>query len=664
MSRPDLAAIRQTVRAVAGRFDAAFPPRPPSEDELAQAGEIVDGKIRFNGNQPANIPKPLLSVGRRRIDWSGGHLKHQEWPTQMSRFFMLGPLMGAYRKTGDARFADAARDYIEDWIERFDLEDISLRGNTCMDIGIRLGTHGFGGWAPALALFMDGPPSWDDAFIARMLDSMERQARILWKRGIPSRLWGNHRIFGLDGLLHVALRLPFMSEADAMRMSAVSGLRHALKTQFLEDGVHVEETLGYHQHMTATFLYFERLGRVFPEADLGMPMGRLLGAVDYAVHTLPGGINDTAAESTDREHPDAWATARAWRTQLTGQAAPAWRPPRDAIFPKAGQVFARSSWEPGADFLAFDAAPYSGAHAHLARLGLVFRSGGRLWLADPGTFDYEMSNPFAIYGRSTPAHCTLNIDGLNQGLGDARLLRSTVADDLVFLHGVYPGGYWSGIYTWGFQDGLGHGIHGRHERMVLWIRGEYLLVFDLISCDPGHTIESVWQMAPVTGWEHDPRQLTWRTKGEAPGFHLQMVLPPPGATMEVFEGQKNPLRGWFADTYCTGFKPAPQVVFRYPSVSVFSTVLAMPLAGGTQPPVIRPSPAGSGRGIELAWPDGRVDCLALSSSLCAPLDEDSPFETDSPLVWLRLARDGTPLRHFMMDGTYLRYRGRPVANPT
>lgn len=657
MPVPDLQLKKQAIREAAARLAPLMPTPKPTADQLAQAAEIVAGKVRFNANQGPDIPRQLLTVGRRDIDWSGGHLKHQEWPTQLSRFFLLGPLMAAFAANGEARYPEAARDYIDDWMAHFDMENISLRGNTCMDIGIRLGTHGFGGWAAALTVFMD-TPAWDDAFVARMLASMERQAHILWQRGIPSRLWGNHRIFGLDGLLHVCLRLPFMADAEVMLKSARGGLRHALLQQFLEDGVHVEETLGYHQHMTDTFLYFERLGRVVPEADLGVSTERLLRAVDYFVHTLPGGINDTQAQKTDGANSAAWATARKWRAQLTGRQDPDWRPPRDAVFAKAGQVFARSSWEPGADFLAFDAAPYAGSHAHLARLGVVFRAGGRLWLADPGTFDYEMSNPFAVYGRSTPAHCTLNLNGLNQGLGDARLLHSTVTDEFVFLHGLYQGGYWNGTYTWGFQNGVGTGTYGHHERLLLWIRGEYLLIFDSLMCDPGPTIENVWQLAPVKGWDQDPERLAWRSRGEDTDFFLQMVLPPPGVKMQVHEGQREPLRGWFCEAYSTGFAPAPQVVFRYPAQPAFNAVLAMPLANGRTPPEVRTSAGSWGRSCELRWADGHTDCVGISACLAAPLTGDSPFDTDSPLVWLRLAPDGTPRRHFLLDGTRLAYGGR------
>jgi len=652
----DLRQRRQRIRDTAARLAVLAPPRPPTADELAQAEEIVAGQVRFNGLQPPEIPRTLLTVGRRGIDWDGGHLNHQEWPTQLNRFLLLVPLIRAFEATGEERFAGAARDTIEDWMERFDMEDITRKGNTCMDIGIRLGTHGFGGWCRALATFMDCP-SWDDAFVARMLGSMERQAVILWRRALPTR-GGNHRIFGLDGLLHTALFLPFMREADAMRREAVSGLQQAFEEQFLGDGAHVERTLQYHRHMTGTFLYLAQLGRAFPGAAFEFPAERLLAALDYIAHNLGTGINDDTAEPTDQDHATAWTQVRQWRSQLTGQDESDWQPPRDAVFAAAGQAFARSSWEPGSEVLAFDAASYAGGHSHLARLGLVFRSGGRLWLADPGMFDYEMSNPFATYGRSTPAHSTLNLNGLNQGIGNARLLRSVIDDDLVFLRGLYDGGYWPGTYAWSFNDGFGPGRFGKHERMVLWIRDEYLLIFDAMACDADATIESVWQLAPVGKWSHDPEALTWQGRGASSGFHLQMVLPPPEVEMTVHEGQREPLRGWFCETYAKSFVPAPQVVFRTPGKhNAFFAVLALPLNEGITPPVVRQRTESWGRSLELEWADGRVDVVGISTTLATPLGADSPFETDSPLVWLRLDGTGKPLRQFLLDGTFLHYRG-------
>jgi len=96
---------------------------------------------------------------------------------------------------------------------------------------------------------------------------------------------------------------------------------------------------------------------------------------------------------------------------------------------------------------------------------------------------------------------------------------------------------------------------------------------------------------------------------------------------------------------------------------MFHATLAMPLAKGRTPPRVRPVPAGRGRGFALEWPGGVTDVVALSASLCTPLDEEGPFETDSPLVWARLGPDGAVRRHLLLDGTFLRLRGGEAAPP-
>lgn len=650
----DIHQVKDAIRQQMVRFDTFSPPRPTKDDDVLIAQEALAGRVRFN----MGTSSESVEIGREGIDWAGGHIHHQEWPTQMGRFFMLSPLVFAYRKSPQAAYAQAARDYISDWMNRFDVEDIKLRGNTCMDIAIRLGMLGQGtvGWTRALATFMD-EPCWDDAFIRQMLASIDKQAHILWKRGIPSRQFGNHRIFGLDGLLNTALRLPFMKDAQRMVSFARLNLEHAFEQQFMPDGSYVEQTLGYHWHMAGIYVYLYKLAKHFPEMGMTIAADKLLKAAEYTLHTLPGGINDTSANTLDLDHEETWRSVRKAIADINGQEpALEWRPACDVVYPNAGQVFLRSSWEKKADYLAFDASVYSGAHAHLARLGLVFRSGGRLWLADPGTFDYEMSNPFAIYGRSTQAHCTANIQGLNQGRTDARLVRSDITNDAALLHGIYDGSYWTGEYTWGFAKGLGQGTYGRHERVVLWIRDEYLLIFDAMLCEQGLQVEHVWQMAPVAGWQHDAASHSWTTQGETPGFHLQMLLSPASVEMTVYEGSKEPMRGWFATQVAKDFTPAPQIVYRYPADMVLYPTLAMPLSQGKQPPVVRQVSSGRDRAFALDWPDGTTDVVAMAQSLGTMLDDDGVFESDSPLVWARIGSDGKMQRHVKYGGSFARLR--------
>ncbi len=75
---------------------------PASARTLDRAAKIASGTVFFYRKTP-------VEVGLSGIDWSGSHIKHQEWPAQLNRFSYLGPLASAYRETGEERFALAAR---------------------------------------------------------------------------------------------------------------------------------------------------------------------------------------------------------------------------------------------------------------------------------------------------------------------------------------------------------------------------------------------------------------------------------------------------------------------------------------------------------------------------------------------------------------------------
>ena len=55
---------------------------------------------------------------------------------------------------------------------------------------------------------------------------------------------------------------------------------------------------------------------------------------------------------------------------------------------------------------------------------------------------------------------------------------------------------------------------------------------------------------------------------------------------------------------------------------------------------------------------GRVDFVALSACLAVPLDEDSPYQTDSPLVWL--ARALGLVTTALADGDWDRWANRTL----
>ena len=171
-----------------------------------------------------------------------------------------------------------------------------------------------------------------------MLKSISEQADFLMRHLAPR---GNWRIAHLDGLVFTALRFPFLENSQDVLEAGIKGIRNALATQFLPDGVHIERTPGYAAWMTRVAANYLRLAELFPEADAAVDRERFAGALDYMAHNRLFGVNDSTAPHRDPEVDP--LEQRAALLQVTGMDKEAdGEPPLEQVFPDAGQVFMRS----------------------------------------------------------------------------------------------------------------------------------------------------------------------------------------------------------------------------------------------------------------------------------------------------------------------------------
>jgi hypothetical protein len=232
------------------------------------------------------------------------------------------------------------------------------------------------------------------------------------------------------------------------------------------------------------------------------------------------------------------------------------------------------------------------------------------------------------------------------------------------VHAKYQGGYWEGKYEWSFRNGRGGGVYGDHERVLLWVKGQYLLVLDTMATDRGQEVHNCWQMGPMERWSHDPAGLSWWSENRDANLFLRLLTPPAETAMQCFEGSKEPLRGWIG-SHGNDAVPAPQIEFRYPvprSGTVVSAVLLSPFTRDRPQHGVSGDPdlsRGTIHHLELKLPDGSADHIAWTTGLELPVDDGRPFLTDATFVWCRSTPQGEPARAFLLDGSYLR-RGASV----
>ncbi|WP_164002002.1 alginate lyase family protein [Pyxidicoccus caerfyrddinensis] len=208
---------------------------------------------------------------------------------------------------------------------------------------------------------------------------------------------------------------------------------------------------------------------------------------------------------------------------------------RLAFFGSSGVAVLRSSFDPGMDYqaqthLVFDMGPYRTDHSHLDALNVVLYSAGRTLLTDSGMFTEEPGEE-ETYFRSTRAHNTVTVDGLDQRAGNATPGLSA------------QGGRW--LYQSGYHT-LYEGV--RHWRAVMLLEKDVILVLDRLTSEGSHRFEQRWQFQP---------DLTVSTQGssasvtDATGKRVLQVAQalPEGLSVSTVRGATKPYDGWYSEDY-------------------------------------------------------------------------------------------------------------------
>ncbi len=614
------------------------------------ARRAVAGEIGFR-----HIGVKFTPVGRRDIDWSGLHHPHQEWPAQLNRFFQLGALAAEYRRTGDEQYAQAAADYIHDWLRVHPTRagwQVAPYDNT-LNLSIRVIC-----WLSSLPE-LAASPLFDDAMLAAMFDSVSAQLEFLSGN---LTVFGNWRIAQADSLLLAGVVMDGAPAAAAWRQQAVDVLNDAFHRQVLPDGAHVERTPGYHDWMCRVFEGYWRLGRAMPKLGLAMQAAAIARMHDYSLATRrpTGGLNamhDCGGALTG-ERPADWADARGAFLREAGLDDAL--PPTSQFFPDAGQALLRDSWDPTATYLTFDATPWGGGHCHLSRNAVQLHAFGRTLLVDPGTLTYEASDPMMAHGKSTRAHNTVNLNGWNQCTNDPKT-RFFAGEGYDLVASLYDGGYWPGRYEWHWPQGFGPGIWAEHHRAMLWVKGRFVVVLDDVYnnalADNKPALEINWQFGPGELQVDLAARRAVTTHDDA-NVLLMTALAPPEMAAAVHAGEMDPPAGWLSGE--GGYQPAPQLRLRSPRHETWQTDIAtvlVPFAGKACPQVTaegRATGSGTPGRVTLRWADGSTDTILWTRRLESAIGTAEGITTDASLVHIHRSAAGKLLAAMALDATHLR----------
>ena len=595
------------------------------------------------------------------IDWRGNPNGYVEWPIHLQYMSWNRALISAYRTTGDEKYARRQDEIISSHI-RHNPRPIGHRG-------------GLGGWAP------HRPSSrltrcWPWTFFS-MLDSPSFQQRTrldmlkTWWEMVEHTLeWSlpDSANFGWTDTLAIyrsGILFPEFKRSAFWREEGLTRLHEELERQFHPDGAQYE-LAGYHEGCMQRLFNVYRLAQ-FNEIDLGDDFKAALNRMlDYSMHRVrpcgtvvshndAGGYLHVARADNGNNHVMARELGREdARFIFEGEGTiPA---ESSKAFPYTGMYFMRGGWAPEDLCLFFDGASIGRGHRHEDKLSIDVSGYGKEFIVDPGIHSY-MADRFRDYMNSSYAHSTIHVDGKPQNRIGRQTLEQTVRD-VIGENQWYTGDvfdYARSQYDAGYGEPQpDEGPQPVHHRAVIFVRGDYFLVFDYVEGEGHHKVESMLHFAPMPVFI-DEEQATFRTFNQSPANLEVICLPgPPRPGMSVICGQNDPVQGWVALGWGHP-APAPVAIMTWErELPLLAGMLLIPYKEGrsAQLQVENLLCEGSAWAGQVNWPDGRHDLILLRFDGEDEVKLDG-LHTDARVAVVRMNAEGEVIATDYYGGTYL-----------
>lgn len=463
-STPDWTALAQAFRDGTGRpvlldqeradkIALAYPAEMKAL--LIEAEKVLAGERAYFGYPSVNLGSPVdwnfdPVTGYRWPAVAASRIDHRvadsdpKWIWELNRLQHLPVLAQAWLFTGDHRFAEAAFDHLDSWLEQNPVgTGIAWRG--AFEAGIR---------AISVAIALQGlrksPAMTTPRYraVVRMLDA---SARYCWHGRSRFSSANNHLIGELAGLITVHSLFPELDVPASLRADAMDSLAAEADRQILPDGAGAEQAISYQMFTAELLSLVVVLLRLRGDHVPPQLIGALGRSSKYLAHLVGsddpepryGDDDDGFAlrlgsepKRTVRQHLGVVAAitengiasrysettlmaawfAVALGTHIAASGAGVGRCVSTAgvYAPHGGLVVLRD----GRHRLTMDVGPLGylsiAAHGHADALAVTLSAQGRELIVDPGAASYYGKPEWRAVHRGTRAHPTVCVDGVDQ----------------------------------------------------------------------------------------------------------------------------------------------------------------------------------------------------------------------------------------------------------
>jgi hypothetical protein len=369
------------------------------------------------------------------------------------------------------------------------------------------------------------PPGFQDDLLGALALNGRHMERYLSTYFSPN----THLLGEAVALYFIGTLYPQISSAERWKKNGWRIIQEEARRQVRSDGVYFEQSSYYHVYALDFFLHARLLasrnGEEIP-SGFDLVLRKMLAVVQASAQAGPpcsfgdddGGRvfnprRNRAEHTTDplvigaTLFQDKTLRANASLTEeaiwLFGEEAVAWiaqqsnsRPGQKSQSFRDGGLYFAGCAEPFAEQMVIDAGPQGtgrSGHGHADALSVQLAFCGRSWLVDAGTFCYIGPGSERNSFRSTRAHNTLAVDGLDQADPKGPFGWSSIPDTQADV--------WIAGATFTLFAGSHSGYERlpdpvRHRRFIFHLNGSFWLIRDVAEGKSSHSLDGSWHFAP------------------------------------------------------------------------------------------------------------------------------------------------------------------------
>lgn len=388
------------------------------------------------------------------VDWESNPYNNRSWQWSLNCFSFISDVIAFDLKKPSYRCITFIKSIISDWFNKY--IDANIQGGfefTWHDQATALRAEQV---ALVLHYLINHRAKWAEKkrdFTTECLMLLKRHGELLSKEDFYSR-HTNHGLTQARVLLLLSSIFNHTEYGQRWRLTAVERLQSELDFAFTEEGVHVENSPGYHYFVFKIFLETiwdnpelrtSKMGERFREIEK-----KALVYLTFIIQ--PDGrlpiIGDTEAirisDIFKKYYHDTIEYHNFLYSFSSGKKGIC---PKGNFkcYPKSGYFIYRDQWSDPEGFnkdfqLVFKAGSLSAYHKHRDEGSIVFFKNGESWLVDSGMFNYNYDHPIRKYVTSRIAHNVVHVQkskysGGNIGNGHNWKLFECIEDDSAFIVG-------------------------------------------------------------------------------------------------------------------------------------------------------------------------------------------------------------------------------------